>query len=176
VLGLLAEAPAHGFALAKSLAADGDLGTIWTLSRPLVYRVLTVLEQPGLIRAAATESGPGPARTIMTVTPVGRRVLEHWLAEPVEHVRDARSLLMLKLAFINRSGGDPRALLEGQRQLLTRRAESHEAAPADQTDWQRTVELWRYESVQAALRFTEQMLAGGAPSARSASGEEARRP
>ncbi len=171
MLGLLAEAPAHGFALAKSLAADGDLGTIWTLSRPLVYRVLTVLEQPGLIRAAATESGPGPARTIMTITPVGRRVLEHWLAEPVDHVRDARSLLMLKLAFINRSGGDPRPMLERQRQVLTQRVNAHRMATAGQTEWQRTVELWRYESVQAVLRFTEQMLAGDAPPARSASGQ-----
>ncbi len=36
VLALLGERPAHGFALARELAAGGDLGRILTVHRPLV--------------------------------------------------------------------------------------------------------------------------------------------
>ena len=59
VLGLLAEAPAHGFALSKALASDGEIGMIWTVPRQLVYRTLGILEQNGLVHATGTESGPG---------------------------------------------------------------------------------------------------------------------
>jgi hypothetical protein len=45
---------------------------------------------------------------LVEATAAGRRALTGWLAEPVEHVRDARSLLMLKLLFLARSDVDPR--------------------------------------------------------------------
>ena len=48
---------------------------------------------------------------------VGRRMVKAWLREPVEHGRDVRSLLMLKLRFIARSV-DARSLIDDQRELL----------------------------------------------------------
>ena len=38
VLGLLAEEPAHPFALARQLGPGGPLGRVMTVLRPLVYR------------------------------------------------------------------------------------------------------------------------------------------
>jgi PadR family transcriptional regulator AphA len=108
VLGLLSEAPAHGFALSKALAPGSEIGVIWSVSRQLVYRTLSVLEENELVHAIATEAGPGPERTIMNVTPLGRPAVAHWLEQPVAHVRDARSLLMLKLVFLKRSKRDVR--------------------------------------------------------------------
>jgi hypothetical protein len=35
VLGLLAEQPSHGFALARLLAPGGEVGRVWAASRPL---------------------------------------------------------------------------------------------------------------------------------------------
>lgn len=159
VLGLLAEGPTHGFALSKALAPRGEIGQIWTVPRALVYRTLGLLEERGLTRATATEEGPGPARTIMSITPAGRRALKRWLAEPVVHVRDARSQLMLKLAFIDRAGRDPTPLLERQRELLRPAAEAHREAVVGLSGWPLTVELWRYECVEAVIRFTDRMLA-----------------
>ena len=40
VLALVVEQPRHGFALARELAADGALGEVWTVPRPLVYRAI----------------------------------------------------------------------------------------------------------------------------------------
>ncbi len=91
-LAALAEGRLHGFAIARRLAPDGDLGRVWTLSRPLTYRALTTLTERGLVRAVASEPGAGgPNRTVMALTPKGRRALEGWLATPVAHPRDVRA-------------------------------------------------------------------------------------
>ena len=129
VLALLSEEPAHGFALARAMAPEGEVGQVWAMRRPLVYRALETLEQLGLIRPAGTvPSQSGPQRTILEVTPAGTQAVTGWLAEPVSHVRDARSLLMLKLLFLARSGADPAPLLTAQREQFSAHAERLAAA------------------------------------------------
>ena len=44
VLALLAEQPRHGWAIVRALAPGGEIGRIWTLSRPLAYRAIDNLE------------------------------------------------------------------------------------------------------------------------------------
>src|SRR5579864_177516 len=77
VLALLREQPAHGFALAQLTAPGGELGRIWRVPRPVVYRSLGRLVEAGLIRPESVEPGLGPQRTIYAVTagPPGRREL-----------------------------------------------------------------------------------------------------
>src|SRR5262249_21625354 len=41
--------------------------------------------------------------------------LDGWLAKPVEHVREAHTNLLLKVAFLSRSGSNPVPLLNVQR-------------------------------------------------------------
>src|SRR6201999_199226 len=107
-----------GFGLAKALAPDGEIGDVWTVPRQLVYRALTKLEELELITPVAPEAGAGPVRTIVSLTPAGRRAVDRWLYEPAARVRDARSMLLLKLVFLERRGRDTRPLLERQRDLL----------------------------------------------------------
>src|SRR5690349_3247687 len=103
LLALLTEQPAHGFALARAMAPDGEVGQVWAVRRPLVYRALETLERMELVRPVRTlPSSTGPQRTILEATPAGKRALKKWLSQPVEHVRDVRSLLMLKLLFLTR--------------------------------------------------------------------------
>ena len=109
VLGLVAEGPTHGFAVARALEPDGEVGRVWSMRRPLVYRTLDVLEGRELTLTAGTEaSTAGPQRTLVDVTEEGRRRVAEWLVEPVEHVRDARSELLLKLLFLDRRGDGAR--------------------------------------------------------------------
>lgn len=159
VLGLLAEAPTHGFALSKALGPGGEIGVIWTVPRQLVYRTLGVLEENEFVHPIATEAGPGPVRTIMDVTPLGRDALERWLEEPVAHVRDARSLLMLKLVLLERAGRDMRPMLERQRDLLLPVAIAQRDRATAASGIQQTVELWRSECIDAVISFSERMLA-----------------
>src|SRR5262245_18214370 len=98
------------------MTRDGEIGAVWSLGRPLVYRALELLEHRGLIEAVGHEPGlRGPNRTIFRATAEGRSELQRWLAEPVEHVRDVRSVFLLKLILIDRAGLDPEPLLEAQR-------------------------------------------------------------
>jgi DNA-binding PadR family transcriptional regulator len=153
VLGLLAERPRHGWAIVRELAPSGDVGRVWTLSRPLVYRALDHLSTLGLIRATRTEPGDGPRRTIHAVTPAGRRALDRWLAAPVEHLRDVRTELLVKLVVAERLGIETRPLLRAQqRELRPIIAGLREAASAPGAD---LVDAWRHESAQAVQRFLE---------------------
>ncbi len=76
VLGMLAEGPSHGFALSKSLQADGEIGRVCKVRRPLVYRALDRLVETGYAEPVATEKGDaGPQRVIHRITRRGRYLL-----------------------------------------------------------------------------------------------------
>lgn len=160
VLAVLEEGPTHGFEIARLLGPGGEVGRVWSLRRPLVYRTIDVLTALELARVVGTApSSAGPPRTLVEATELGRRRVEDWLVQPVEHVRDARSLLMLKLLFIDRRRTDPAPLLAAQRtrfETLTRELEAmHRGAEG----FARTLALWRLENTRAAARFVDQLLA-----------------
>ena len=60
-LTLVASEPRHGWSIVKALAPDGEIGRVWSLSRPLTYRALDALAAAELIEPARLRSGPGPA-------------------------------------------------------------------------------------------------------------------
>jgi PadR family transcriptional regulator AphA len=158
-LALLAEQPAHGFAVARALAPEGEVGRVWSCSRPLVYRALERLGGLSLVEERGYEpSDAGPRRTVLGATRAGRRELEHWLVEPAEHVRELRSSLMLKLLFLSRRGADPSGLLERQRSVLTGLVSGLEEVADGATGFDRVLYLWRLESTRAALRFVDDLL------------------
>lgn len=156
VLAVVAEGPTHGFAVAKTLAPDGEIGCVWSLSRPLVYRSLDQLVDVGLVEKGAAEpSERGPHRTTVQATARGKRMVGGWLKEPVEHVRDVRSLLMLKLLFIARSQLDPLPLLDAQTELMLPVAAALETRVRSAEGFDRTLVRWRLESTLAVLRFLD---------------------
>lgn len=154
VLGAVCEGPTHGFAVSRLLAPTGWLGRIWTVPRPVVYQVLKKLLEQGLIQERGTESSAkGPARTIVGATPAGRAAMGRWLQEPVDHVRDVRSLLLLKLALLDRSGGDPSPLVEAQRTRMASQLEALAAARDAAEGFDRVMLEWRIASSRATLEF-----------------------
>ena len=159
VLGLLSEAPTHGFAIAKAMAPDGTVGRIWSMRRPLVYRALDVLGELGYIRPLGSErSSTGPRRTVLELTPAGRNILAEWLSEPVERIREARSMLLLKLLFLDRAGNDQVPLLRAQRATFERRVTALADAVAAADGFDRTLLQWRMHSTQAAVDFIDAQL------------------
>lgn len=153
-LGILSVGPAHGFAVAKRLAPDGDVGRVWSMSRALTYRALDQLSARGHIRAVGEEPGTaGGTRTVLGLTRSGRAQLSTWLATPTRHLRDLRSELLLKLVLADANGVDTGGLLQRQRAEIAAIAESR--AAADPSD---VVALWRRESADAALRFLDALL------------------
>lgn len=156
MLALLAEQPCHPFAIARLLDKRGDLGKVLSVRRPLVYRAADRLAAAGLCRPDHVEAGEGgPERTIYRVTPEGRRAVEAWLGEPVHHVRDLRTVFLLKLRLTARAGRSPLPLVEAQRQALAHTFAALMAAgtPADE------VALWRRHNAAAAAAFLDDLAA-----------------
>lgn len=155
VLAVIAERPVHGFAVAAITAPDGDIGRVWHIPRPVVYRALSRLEADGLIAAEAVESGPGPQRTRFSATTTGRDAVEDWLCTPVEHVRDIRSHLLVKLALLDRRGADPAELLGRQRGALEPIVKAISAERASSTGFDAVLLAWRQAMAGAAIEFLD---------------------
>src|SRR5258708_38732831 len=99
VLCLVCEMPRHGFALATLLGSDGDLGRVWRIPKPVIYRALQRLEVLGLVKTAEQQaSSQGPGRSLGDATPAGRTAASAWLTRPPSPNPDRRGGLPLKLA------------------------------------------------------------------------------
>ena len=160
-LGMLAVEPQHGFALAARCGPSGDIGRVWSMSRPLTYRALDKLVQREFVEQVAVEPGrAGGPRSVMAPTAAGRRALDRWLASPVAHLRDLRSELLVKLLLLEALGLPTMGLLSAQRQLVADAASALErSAGADGAD---AVAIWRAESAAGALRVIDRLLAASA--------------
>lgn len=160
VLAVLVEQPTHGFAIASLTGATGALGQVWTIPRPLVYRALDDLLRVHLAQSVRTEPGQNTlSRTILSASPRGRREVRAWLDEPVAHVRDLRSELLVKMALHLRCGTRPRKLLEAQAERIGSVIQALEARRDRAEPFQRTLLHWRLEQALSAQRFVEGELA-----------------
>ena len=156
VLCLVSEQPTHGFAVARLLGPEGSMGQVWRVPKPVVYRALQRLEQLALIEPAGQEpTSLGPVRSLVAITPAGRAAAAAWLARPVAHARDVRSELLVKLALLDRAGEPAAPLLDAQRRQLLPIAAALGDRLAEATGFERTLALWRYETVHATLRFLD---------------------
>jgi hypothetical protein len=120
------------------------------------------------VEAVGSESTPrGPTRTLLRGTPRGSEPLAAWLGAPLTHFREVRVELLLKLALLDRLGGDPRPLLCRQRELFTGLQAFIERGRAPEPGFDGILAAWRQESAAATMRFLDRAIAGdtaaGAP-------------
>jgi DNA-binding PadR family transcriptional regulator len=158
VLALIAERPCHGFAIATLTAEGGDIGEIWQIPQPVVYRSLNHLAEQGLVHPVSVEDGDrGPRRTVFAASRSGAEAVAQWLAQPAAHVREVRSELLVKLALLHRRGENPLPLVDRQRAVIVpiEAALSEKAARLE--DFADVVALWRLEGARAALRFLDSL-------------------
>lgn len=155
VLALLVEGPSHGFAIARELKADSDLGRVMTVQRPLVYRALDRLDEAQLAEPVATEPGDGgPQRTVRRPTRRGRARVNRWLDTPVAHVRDLRIEFLVKLRLNQRRDRSAASLVRAQRTALAP-AFAHLVSPSSDD----VVDRWRHRTALAAQRFLDDLAA-----------------
>lgn len=157
VLAVASERPTHGFAVAQLTAPHGALGRVWHIPRPVVYRSINRLLGVGLLTPDAVESGRGPQRTLYAATPAGHQAVRHWLDTPVEHIRDVRTHLLLKLALLDRAGGDPTSLLERQKTALTPIAQAISTEAAERGGFDATLLAWRRATAAATMDFLDDL-------------------
>jgi PadR family transcriptional regulator AphA len=136
------------------LAPEGEIGRIWSLSRPLTYRAVDGLVDKGLLSRRGRRAGQGRDRVMLAPTAAGRRIAAKWLDTPVQHLRDVRTELLVKLALRDRAGLDNELLLNAQQILF----EPVIDALTSTDDADDLVNVWRRESARAVRRFLEHAL------------------
>lgn len=131
LLGLLREAPVHGYELRKQLALR--LGGLRAYSYGSLYPALRRLTRAGLI---AEEVGPPEparsrrARRVYRITAEGKERLDELLTEAGPHAWDDESF-GVHLAFFSRTPTDTRMrILEGRRRAVEERREGMRASLA----------------------------------------------
>jgi PadR family transcriptional regulator AphA len=159
VLCLVREQATYGLVIAQLLGPNGSLGQIWSVPKGSVYLALRRLEALGLIQTAGTEraSQGGPARTLLKATPAGRVAALAWLSTPVEHPRDVRTELMIKLALLDRTGSDSGALVRAQLARLLPVAASLDDQLRATTGFEHTLVLWRHAAMTATMGFLQSL-------------------
>ena len=167
VLALLCEEPRHGYAIAGLMDAGGEIGRVWSLRRPMAYRALASLQKLGLAEVESVQSGAmAPDRTVQRATQVARARGDEWLLQPEPHVRDPRSLLLLKILFLRRRGRPLEPLLRPQRERLAEQVDSLAAGPDDGDELAGLLLRWRCSMTEAALGFVDELLAEEVPRSR----------
>src|SRR5262245_21946897 len=160
IVALLAEQPMHGWALIQMLKPEGEIGAVWSLPRPAVYRALEDLEHRGLIEEGRLERGErGPHRVIFKTTARGRRDLKAWLAQPVEHVREVRWLFLLKLVLAARAGIDREPMIRAQRAVLLPSIKALEEKLGHGTEAEEITIRFRLDATRSVVHFLDDLLA-----------------
>jgi molybdopterin-binding protein len=153
-LTLVVQGVSHGWAIGTMLARDGEIGRVWSLSRPLTYRAIDALVERRLVTRRGSSAGRGRERVLLVPTAGGRRLAAEWLDRPVDHLRDVRTELLTKLVLRDRAGLDSSTLLTEQLRHFEPMIEALARASADDD----LVDLWRGESARAVRRFLDRAL------------------
>jgi len=101
VLGLLAEAPMHGYDLLERFRAR-SMGFWVEVGRASVYQTLHRLEARGLIAGRSQDGREGPDRRVFKITRAGRSRLAQGLAERFGELTPYETDAGLALGFADR--------------------------------------------------------------------------
>jgi PadR family transcriptional regulator AphA len=106
VLGLLSQAPGTPYDL--KIRVSSGLANFWTVQHAQLYTETARLAEEGLL--TEERESEGRRRKTYSITAAGKKVLQEWLAQPVEELAELRDLALLKVFF----GSDPEMIADGQ--------------------------------------------------------------
>ena len=120
VLGMLALRPMHGYEMARFFDRD-ELSDVCPIEQSLLYTYIRNVEERALVTFHEERIGQRPPRKCYVLSEAGRSLLDRWLHQPVERMREVRLEFLLKLYFLHQLDVD------GERDLLRREIEVCEA-------------------------------------------------
>lgn len=120
LLGLLAQAPSHGYELRDAFETLAGGRALWEVKPAQIYTTLSRLQAAGLVEQSVEPGDGGPERRVYAITDAGRQEFLGWLDEGV-HAEHHRDEFFLKLVLaLNTDGVDASQLLRTQRATLYR--------------------------------------------------------
>ena len=156
VLTVLSQQPAHGFAVAQLTAPGGDLGRIWQIPRPVIYRAIGRLVEAGLVRPESVEPGLGPAADHLRRYPAGPGG-RGGLAGNARWSTSGTSARICCSSSPFWTGPEliPRDLLMRQRAVLEPIAQAIESGQPARGGFDAILLAWRRATATAALEFLD---------------------
>ena len=116
ILVSLLDRPLSGYELGKRF--EKTVGFFWKASHQQFYQQLHKMEANGWISGETIEQSERPNRISYAITPIGRKVLEEWVATPTDPPSQKEELLVKLFAL----GDADQAVLQAE---LERRLEFH---------------------------------------------------
>lgn len=113
LLGLLEREPSHGYDLKRDY--DNYFGRGKPLPFGQVYSTLGRLARDGKVTSGGAEPGTGPDRKRYTITELGAREFDAWLAEPIAPEPHLQTVLFGKVVLALMLGRSAQAYLDTQR-------------------------------------------------------------
>ncbi|HZW02552.1 MAG TPA: PadR family transcriptional regulator [Anaerolineaceae bacterium] len=159
LLGLLSNAPCHGYELHKQLTDLCGIGLLWRIKQPNLYALLEKLERRGWTQVVPGGEDTHPTRKQFGLTAEGERVFTLWLHSPVRRLRDMRQDFLARLYFAQQvSDSLVRALIQQQGLVCQGWLHSLErelATFTDRRDYQMSVCQFRVEQVRAMITWLD---------------------
>lgn len=151
-LALIRNGCDHGYVIAQRFLPGGDIGQIYTLSRPAVYRELQHLERVGLLLSTDARGNRGQKMRILRLSKRGAQITQQWMTSPVSHIRDVRTEFLAKVVLTQEAVDDVGALVRKQREFFR---DTFDALLQDRDE--SVVAMWRREQVRAVSRFLDEL-------------------
>jgi DNA-binding PadR family transcriptional regulator len=161
ILGLLHEAPAHGYELRKQLGMR--LGGFRMFSYGSLYPALRRLTRAGLIVEDVEQPSPRRSRRVYRITAEGKERFAELLRESTPQTWDDESF-GVHLAFFSRTPAEARMrILEGRRRAVEQRREGLRAALAragEQIDrYTRELHQLGLDATEREVRWLNELIA-----------------
>lgn len=99
-LGLLLGRPMHGYEMARYFDRD-DLSEVCPIEQSMLYTYIRNIEERGLVGWTEVRVGLRPPRKLYELSPAGYDLIQAWLDEPVQRLREVRLDFLLKLYFLH---------------------------------------------------------------------------
>lgn len=162
LLGLLANAPMHGYALMEHFDHPDHLGRVWHLSTSQLYAVLKRLEKQAYIVGRAVQMADAPTRIEYAITSAGRTALLTWLNEPAPSpsIRRVRVDFCSRLYIAARLGQDIAPLIARQRAACEEARARLHAERADAASMGRVALELAIAQLDAAIAWMDRLQTG----------------
>jgi DNA-binding PadR family transcriptional regulator len=154
LLGFLQDGPLHGYDLHKQVSAQ--LGPVWHVGLSQLYAILKEYQERGWLAPSVTPQSGRPARTLLKLTPAGKRAFDTWMHQTARGVREFRVDFFARLYFAQQAGRPAlRAFLAHQLRATRAELAALQDEPAT-SPFAADVTHFRQLQLRAVLEWLEQ--------------------